>query len=91
VEVRRRASAGDMYSRWVQKASAMAAVGTVTIAAVVLAGSVMSGLAAAALGRLTEAVWTMPGHHAPAKWLADHRRRRSQVAGDQVSTTLRHS
>jgi hypothetical protein len=48
--------------------------------AAILAGSVVAGLAAAAGGRFTEILWTMPGKRAPAKWLADSRRNRSRKA-----------
>jgi hypothetical protein len=41
---------------------------------------VVAGRAAAAGGRFIEIGWTLPGERAPAKWLADWRRNRSQQA-----------
>ena len=62
---------------WAASPALKSAGGTVLIAAAVLAGSLVAGLAAAAGGRLVEAVWAMPGDHVPARWLADRRRSRS--------------
>ena len=45
-----------------------------------LTGSVLASLTAAAGGKLTEMVWTLPGERAPASWLATSRRRRSRAA-----------
>ena len=67
-------------TRWAASAALKSTGGAILIIAVVLAGSVVAGLTAAALGRLTEIVWTLPGRRRPARWLANWRRRRSQAA-----------
>jgi hypothetical protein len=65
---------------WAASPASKSAGGTVLIVAAILAGSVVAGLAAAAGGRFTEIVWTLPGKRVPAKWLADYRRERSRDA-----------
>jgi hypothetical protein len=64
--------------------------GTVLLVGAILAGSVLAGLAATAGGRFIETLWTLPGRHVPARWLADRRRERSQraktIADDERST-----
>ena len=65
---------------WATSPALKSGGGTALIIAAVLAGSVVAGLAAAAGGRFIEIGWTLPGEHAPAKWLADWRRNRSQQA-----------
>jgi hypothetical protein len=65
---------------WAASPASKSAGGTVLIVAAILAGSVVAGLAAAAGGRLTEILWTLPGKRPPAKWLADSRRGRSREA-----------
>jgi hypothetical protein len=62
---------------WAASPALKSAGGTALIIAIVLAGSVAAGLAAAAGGRLVEALWTLPGDRPPAKWLAGWRRDRS--------------
>jgi hypothetical protein len=62
---------------WAASPALKSAGGTALIIAAILAGSVAAGLAAAAGGRLVEALWTLPGDRPPAKWLADRRRDRS--------------
>jgi hypothetical protein len=68
---------GRKIAAWVASPALRSAGGTALVIAAVLAGSVAAGLAAAAGGRLVEALWTMPGDRPPAKWLADRRRDRS--------------
>ena len=65
---------------WAASPTLKSAGGTVLIIAAVLAGSVLAGLAAAAGGRFIEMLWTLPGDHVPASWLADWRRNRSRKA-----------
>jgi hypothetical protein len=65
---------------WAASPALKSVGGTVLIVAAILAGSVIAGLAAAAGGRFTEILWTLPGKHAPARWLTDWRRDRSQKA-----------
>jgi hypothetical protein len=65
---------------WAASPASKSPGGTVLIVAAILAGSVVAGLAAVAGGRFTEILWTLPGKRAPAKWLADARRNRSQEA-----------
>jgi hypothetical protein len=65
---------------WAASPASKSVGGTVLIVAAILAGSVVAGLAAAAGGRFTEILWTLPGERAPAKWLADFRRNRSRKA-----------
>lgn len=64
--------------------------GTVLILSAILAGSVIVGLVAAAGGRFVEILWTLPGRHVPARWLAESRRERSRkakaIADDDFST-----
>jgi hypothetical protein len=75
---------------WAASSTLKSAGGTVLIIAAVLAGSVLAGLAAAAGGRFIEMLWTLPGRHAPARWLANWRRDRSRkakaIADDPDST-----
>lgn len=77
--------------RWAGSAALRSVGGALLIAAAVLAGSVVAGLAAAALGRLMERAWVTPGGRRPAKWLTAWRRRRSReakrVADDPASTS----
>lgn len=63
---------------WADSPVLKSAGGTVLIVGAILAGSVVAGLAAAAGGRFIEILWTLPGKHAPARWLADWRRDRSR-------------
>ena len=65
---------------WAASPALKSGGGTALIVAAVLAGSVIAGLAAAAGGRFIEVAWTLPGKHAPARWLAERRRNRSQAA-----------
>jgi hypothetical protein len=65
---------------WAASPASKSPGGTVLIVAAILAGSVVAGLAAAAGGRFTEILWTLPGKRVPAKWLADRRRNRSRKA-----------
>jgi hypothetical protein len=62
---------------WAASPALKSAGGTVLVIAAVLAGSVAAGLAATAGGRLIETLWTLPGDHPPARWLAGWRRDRS--------------
>jgi hypothetical protein len=62
---------------WAASPALKSAGGAVLIITAVLAGSVAVGLAAMAGGRLIEILWTLPGDHPPAKWLAGWRRDRS--------------
>jgi hypothetical protein len=71
---------GRQVTKWAASPALRSAGGTVIIVAAVLAGSVLSGLAAATLGRLTEIVWMLPGKRRPARWLANWRRKRSRDA-----------
>lgn len=63
---------------WAASPVLKSAGGAALIVGAILAGSVAAGLAAAAGGRFIEILWTLPGKHAPAKWLADWRRERSK-------------
>lgn len=63
---------------WADGPVLKSAGGTVLIVAVVLAGSVVAGLTAAAGGRFIENLWTLPGKHAPGSWLVRRRRERSR-------------
>ncbi|SDM38205.1 hypothetical protein [Nonomuraea jiangxiensis] len=65
---------------WASSPAVRSTGGIVLISAAVVAGSVMAGLAAAALGRLAEIIRHLPGRRPPARWLADRRRSRSQAA-----------
>jgi hypothetical protein len=63
---------------WADGPVLRSAGGTVLIVAAILAGATVAGLAAAAGGRFMESLWTLPGRHAPASWLARWRRARSR-------------
>ena len=65
---------------WAASPALKSGGGTALIVVAVLAGSVIAGLAAAAGGRFIEVAWTLPGKHAPARWLTERRRNRSQAA-----------
>lgn len=75
---------------WADSTVLKSAGGTVLIVAAILAGSVLTGLAATAGGRFIETLWTLPGRHAPARWLTDWRKRRARnakaIADDEHST-----
>ncbi len=73
-------SLNRQITRWAGGATLRSAGGVLLIVGAVLAGSVVAGLAVAALGRLTEIAWTVPGRRPPAKWLTDWRRTRSRKA-----------
>jgi hypothetical protein len=73
-------SASRQISAWAASPAVKSAGGAVLIVAAVLAGSVLAGLAAAAGGRFVETLWTLPGKHPPARWLAAWRRNRSREA-----------
>lgn len=73
-------SLGREITKWAGSPALRSTGGAVLIVVTVLAGSVIAGLAAAALGGLTEIAWTVPGRRRPAKWLTDWRRRRSLKA-----------
>lgn len=73
-------AASKQISAWATSPAVKSAGGAVLILAAVLAGSVLAGLAAVAGGRLVEVLWTLPGQHWPARWLADWRRKRSRDA-----------
>jgi hypothetical protein len=73
-------AASRQISAWATSPALRSAGGAVLVVAAVLAGSVLVGLTAAAGGQLTEALWTLPGRRAPARWLARRRRHRSQRA-----------
>jgi hypothetical protein len=62
---------------WAASPALKNAGGALLIIVAVLAGSVAAGLVAVAGGRLVEALWTLPGDRAPARWLAGWRRDRS--------------
>jgi hypothetical protein len=66
-----------MITTWAASPTLKSAGGTTIVFAAVLAGSAVAGLAAVAGGRLIETLWTLPGKHAPASWLAKWRRSRS--------------
>lgn len=63
---------------WAASPVLRSAGGAVLVIGAILAGSVVAGLAAATGGRFIEILWTLPGKHAPAKWLAGWRRDRSR-------------
>jgi hypothetical protein len=73
-------AARRQISAWATSPALKSAGGAVLITAAVLVGSVLVGLAAAAGGRFAEMLWTLPGKHLPARWLAAWRRSRSQSA-----------
>jgi hypothetical protein len=54
----------------------------------ILTGAAGAGLAATALGQLTQQAWTTQGRHAPARWLTSWRRRRWNRAYATVRTAL---
>ena len=54
----------------------------------ILTGAAGAGLAATALGQLTQHAWITPGRRAPARWLTSWRRRRWDRAYATVRTTL---
>jgi hypothetical protein len=54
----------------------------------ILTGAAGAGLAATALGQLTQQAWTTPGRRAPARWLTSWRRRRWNRAYTTVRTAL---
>jgi len=83
-------AASRQVSAWATSPALKSAGGAVLIVAAVLAGSVLAGLAAAAGGRFAEMLWTLPGKHRPARWLAGWRQHRSQQAkadADDPDTT----
>ena len=65
---------------WAASPVLKSAGGTVLVVAAILAGSVFAGLAATAVGRFVETLWTLPGQHAPARWLTAWRKWRSGKA-----------
>lgn len=75
---------------WAHSSALRPAGGTVLILSAILVGSVLAGLVAAAGGVFVETLWTLPGRHAPARWLANWRRERSRkakaIADDELST-----
>jgi hypothetical protein len=77
---------------WAASPALKSVGGTVLIVAAILAGSVLAGLVAAAGGQFIEIAWTLPGKHAPARWLVDWRRDRSRkakaIADDPYSTPV---
>ena len=83
-------AASRHLTAWATSPTLKSAGGAVLILAAVLAGSVIVGLAAAAGGRVTEILWTLPGRRLPARWLADWRRARLRdakaVADDRDAT-----
>jgi hypothetical protein len=79
-------------TRWANSPALHSAGGVGLLLAAVLAGSALAALTAAAGGKLTEMIWTLPGRRPPAGWLAASRRRRSlaakQAADDAASPAL---
>jgi hypothetical protein len=73
-------AASKQISAWAISPAVKSVGGALLIAAAVLACSVLVGLAAAAGGRFVETLWTLPGKHVPARWLASWRRNRSRDA-----------
>ena len=73
-------AARRQISAWATSPALKSVGGAILLVAAVLAGSVLAGLAAAAGGRLAEMLWTLPGTHPPARWLAAWRRNRSRRA-----------
>jgi hypothetical protein len=75
---------------WAGSPVLKSAGGTVLVIAAILAGSVFAGLAATAGGRFIEILWTLPGRHLPARWLAGWRKTRSrdfkEIADNPSST-----
>lgn len=86
---------GRRITGWAGSAALKSPGGVILIAAAVLAGSVVAGLAASALGQAAERAWLAPGTRPPARWLTDWRRARSQrakrIADDPASTRERAS
>jgi hypothetical protein len=63
---------------WAAGPSLRSAGGTALFITGALAGSVLAGLAAAAVGRVAEMLWVLRGERRPARWLAEWRRTRAQ-------------
>jgi hypothetical protein len=80
---------------WAASPVLKSAGGTVLIAVAILAGSVIAGLAATAFGTFIETLWTLPGRHPPARWLAAWRKKRSRnakaIADNPLSTAAQVS
>ncbi len=75
---------------WAASSVLRSAGGTALIILAVLAGSLVTGLVAAAGGRFFESVWTLPGRRPPARWLArwrQNRSRRQKAIADSRSAT----
>jgi hypothetical protein len=77
---------------WVDTVAAAPASGSpagVLVGAVgILTGAAGAGLAATALGQLTQQAWTTQGRRAPTRWLTSWRRRRWNRAYTTVRTAL---
>ncbi|MFB4270924.1 hypothetical protein [Nonomuraea sp. GTA35] len=83
------AELGRRIEMWAREPALGSVGGSVLVVGTILMGSVAAGLAAVALGRLTEILWELPGRQRPARWLADMRRRRSiraKQAADSAQT-----
>jgi hypothetical protein len=72
--------ASSQIATWLSNPTLKSPGDAVLVLAAVLAGSVSAGLAAAAGGRFMETLWTLPGRHPPARWVANWRRARSRRA-----------
>jgi hypothetical protein len=70
----------DQVGKWADSPVTRSTGTAVLLAAGILAGSALVGYIAEIGGQLTEILWTMPGQHGPAGWLASSRRRRSRAA-----------
>jgi hypothetical protein len=84
------ASLGRRVGSWANSMAVRTTGGAVLILVGVLAGSLVAGLAATTLGRLTEMAWAARGRRRPARWVTAWRRARARrakrIADDPSST-----
>jgi hypothetical protein len=78
----------DQIGKWAGSPATRSTGTAVLLAAGILAGSALAGYIAETGGQLTEILWTMPGRHGPASWLASRRRQRSRAAKVSQSEAL---
>ncbi|MFB4284286.1 hypothetical protein ACBJ59_54015 [Nonomuraea sp. MTCD27] len=71
---------------WAGAADVRSTGGAILVVAAVLAGSILAGFVATALGRLIEIIWTLPGRRPPASWLTARRHRLSRLAKQDADT-----
>jgi hypothetical protein len=82
------AALSSQINAWAASPALKSPGGAVLVVAAILAGSLVAGLAAAAGGWFIEMLWTLPGEHPPARWLAQWRRARSRRFKRIADTSL---